>query len=163
MSIIRKLGDALRGTAPQFGVRKARGVRIGTDVHLVGRVDIGAQVGIYRGTEITGPVSIGPHSFINQGGYIRPQTTIGRNVAIGPFVRLITDSHEIGPASHRAGKSVIGSIRIDDGVWLGAGVTVIGPVRIGAGAVVAAGAVVTRDVPPDTLVGGVPARELRRL
>jgi acetyltransferase-like isoleucine patch superfamily enzyme len=57
----------------------------------------------------------------------------------------------------------VGPIRIEDGVWIGSRVTVLPGVTIGAGAVIAAGAVVNRDVPPDTLVGGVPARVLRHL
>jgi acetyltransferase-like isoleucine patch superfamily enzyme len=54
-------------------------------------------------------------------------------------------------------------IVIEDDVWLGAGVVVTDGVRIGRGAVVAAGAVVTNDVPPHTVVGGVPARIIREL
>lgn len=54
-------------------------------------------------------------------------------------------------------------IRIEDKVWLGANVTVLQGVTIGEGAIVAAGAVVTKDVPPRTVVGGIPAKLLRAL
>lgn len=52
---------------------------------------------------------------------------------------------------------------IGDGAWIGSRVTFLPGLRIGAGAVAAAGALVTRDVPADTLVGGVPARKIRAL
>lgn len=126
-------------------------------------VHLGPGVKLYRGTEILGPVSIGAKSFINTGGYVRAQVTIGKNVAIGPFCRLVSDSHEMGPSRRRAGRNTFLPIVIGDGCWLGAGVTVLGGVTIGAGSVVAAGSVVVHDVPTDTLVGGVPARIIRPL
>ncbi|WP_390905094.1 hypothetical protein [Paenarthrobacter ilicis] len=52
---------------------------------------------------------------------------------------------------------------MEDGVWIGASVTVIGPVTIGTGSMVAAGSLVVKDVPPNTRVGGVPARVLKQL
>jgi len=55
-----------------------------------------------------------------------------------------------------------GEIIVEDDVWLGANVTVIGSVRVGQGAVVAAGAVVTKDVEPYSIVGGVPAKFIKK-
>nr|WP_300808061.1 DapH/DapD/GlmU-related protein [uncultured Acetatifactor sp.] len=54
-----------------------------------------------------------------------------------------------------------GCITIEDDVWIGYGCTVLNNVQIGHGAVIAAGAVVTRDIPPLTIVGGVPARKIK--
>lgn len=65
---------------------------------------IGDNANFFRGTEMVGPITIGNRVFINRDAYIRPNTTIGDNVAIGPFVRLITDTHDIGPSHKRAGK-----------------------------------------------------------
>ncbi|MFB8145828.1 DapH/DapD/GlmU-related protein [Microbacterium sp. NPDC056003] len=126
-------------------------------------VRIGARTKILRGGEFLGPIDIGVGVYINRDAYVRPNTSIGDRVNIGPFVRLVTDTHEIGPASRRAGKGRFDPITIGDGAWIGAAVTVVGGVSIGAGAVVAAGAVVVSDVPPNTLVGGVPARVIRSL
>ncbi|MDI6943123.1 DapH/DapD/GlmU-related protein [Microbacterium barkeri] len=124
---------------------------------------IGAATRIYRGTEITGPVRIGEDVFINRDAYIRPGTTIGDRVNIGPFVRLITDTHEIGGPERRAGAVRHDPIEIGDGTWIGAATTILSGVRIGSGCVVAAGSVVTKNVPANTVVGGVPAKIIRRL
>jgi len=58
---------------------------------------------------------------------------------------------------------VAAGITVEDDVWIGAGAVITDGVRIGRGAVVAAGAVVTSDVPPYTVVGGVPARVLKQI
>lgn len=133
-------------------------------VRLMGSgITIGTGTRIYRDGEILGPVTIGTDVFINTGAYIRPHTTVGDRVNLGPWVRLVTDTHDIGPRERRAGAGRNDPITVGDGAWIGAGALVVGGVTIGAGAVVAAGAVVTADVPDDTLVGGVPARVIRTL
>jgi acetyltransferase-like isoleucine patch superfamily enzyme len=75
----------------------------------------------------------------------------------------LTVDHEIGPSEHRCTNPVMAPIAIGDGAWLASRVLVLPGVTVGKGAVVAAGAVVTRDVAPDTLVAGVPARFVRNL
>lgn len=112
---------------------------------------------------LTNHRNVGTAVFINRDVYIRPNTTIGNRVNIGPFVRLITDAHEVGTAYRRAGAVSYDPITIGDGAWIGASVTVLPGVNIGKGAIVAAGAVVVSDVPPHTLVGGVPAAKIREL
>lgn len=137
---------------------------IDSSVRILGDgVRIGARTKIYRGGELLGPITIGSGVFINRDAYIRPNTTIGNRVNLGPFVRLITDAHEIGPASRRAGAVRYDPIKIGDGAWIGASVTVLGGVSIGSGAIVAAGALVIADVPPNTVVGGVPAAIIRAI
>ena len=89
--------------------------------------------------------------------------TVGSQVVFGPQVALITGAHEIGDASHRLGLLKPEPITIGDGCWLGARATVLPGVTIGSGSVVAAGAVVTKNVPPNTLVAGVPAKIVRYL
>jgi acetyltransferase-like isoleucine patch superfamily enzyme len=87
---------------------------------------------------------------------------IGDDVMIGPNVQLISSGHPLEPELRRS-KITMASIVIGRGVWIAAGATVIQGVTVGEDAVVAAGAVVTKDVPPRTLVAGVPARVIREL
>lgn len=135
----------------KFVTNNGKEARIGDRAKLVGE------------TELVSPFVIGKDVFINRGAYIRPYVTIGDRVNIGPFAKLITDTHEIGSAKRRAGKTVFPPIVIEDGAWIGAAATVIGGVTIGRGSIVAAGAVVTKDVPPNTVVAGVPARVVKDL
>ena len=110
-------------------------------------------------------LSIGTRCFINTHVYIDSgaPVTIGNGVAIGHHVVIITTDHEIGAPNYRAGEIKYKPVIIEDGVWIAAGVTLLPGVVIGTGAVVASGAVVTRNVLPNTLVGGVPARVIRIL
>lgn len=82
---------------------------------------------------------------------------------LGYQVTLITGNHEIGPSHSRAGRHIPAPITIGEGAWIGARAIILPGVTIGNGAVIAAGAVVTRDVAPNTMVGGVPARVMRNL
>jgi acetyltransferase-like isoleucine patch superfamily enzyme len=106
-------------------------------------------------------VHIGHHSIIGSYAYLdgRMGLFIGSNVNIGDEVRIFTLEHDI-TSSNFATKG--GAVYIDDWVYVGARVTILPSVRIGAGAVVASGAVVTKDVEPWTMVGGVPARFIKK-
>ena len=107
---------------------------------------------------------VGRNVFINQNCtfYDLGGIDIGEEVMIGPNVSLITSGHPIQPSQRRSGV-VAKPIVIERNVWIAAGATVIGGVTIGENSVVAAGSVVTRDVPPNTLVGGNPARIIRSI
>ena len=109
-------------------------------------------------------IRIGRRVFVNQGCMLSDigGIDIGDDVMLGPAVRLITSGHPLDPALRRR-QIVAAPIRIESGVWLAAGATVLHGVTVGRDAVVAAGAVVTRDVPPATLVAGVPARVVREV
>lgn len=87
---------------------------------------------------------------------------IGDEVLIAPNVSLLSSGHPLEPFE-RTRRVTAAPIVIGRNVWIGAGSTVLQGVTIGADSVVAAGSVVTRDVPPATLVGGVPARVIREL
>lgn len=90
--------------------------------------------------------------------------SIGRNVSVGPFVRIYTSTHDIGPSTRRRTPVVVAKpVVIEDGAWIGVGATLLAGVTVGAGSVVAAGSVVHADVPPNTLVSGVPAVPVRAL
>lgn len=87
---------------------------------------------------------------------------IGSNVFLGPGVHLYTAGHPLD-AEERRRTEFAKSIIIGDDVWIGGGSTVLPGVKIGDRAVIAAGAVVAKDVGEDELVGGVPARAIRKL
>lgn len=114
-----------------------------------------------------GKVSIGADSWLSPGCtiYSHADATIdiGDNCDIGPQVVIATGSHERGTSSRRAGTGTAESIRIGHGCWIGARSTVLGGVEIGEGCIVAAGSVVTKAVPPNCLVAGVPAVVKKRL
>jgi acetyltransferase-like isoleucine patch superfamily enzyme len=93
-------------------------------------------------------------SFLDLGGI-----TIEDDVLIGPKVNLITENHPKDPSQRKS--LVLNSILIKRNAWLGAAVTVLPGVTIGENSIVAAGAVVTKDVPDDTIVGGIPAKVLK--
>lgn len=138
---------------------------------------------VYRlsGVILHDDVSFCGHGFIYGRGIVRIQSgtwispglilrthidapiTIGSNCDIGPNVDLVTGSHCIGTSHRRAGEGTALPITIGDGCWIGAHSLILGGVRIGSGCVVAAGSVVTRDVPDNMLVAGVPARIKRKL
>jgi acetyltransferase-like isoleucine patch superfamily enzyme len=109
-------------------------------------------------------IRVGRNVFINQNCtmYDLGGIEIGDDVMIGPNVSLITSSHPIEPSERRA-FVIAKPIAIERNVWIAAGATIIGGVTVGENSVVAAGAVVTRDVPPNTLVGGNPARVIRSI
>jgi maltose O-acetyltransferase len=123
------------------------------DMFLSGHGDWPSLFSIGKETYISGPLRI------NLGGAVR----IGNQVNIGHDCMIVAVNHEIGAPWRRAGVSTNLSVVIEDGVWLASRVVVLPGTRIGRGAAVAAGAVVVSDVPPNTLVGGVPARVLREL
>lgn len=109
-------------------------------------------------------IRVGRNVFINQNCtiYDLGGVEIGDDVMIGPNVSLITSGHPIEPSRRRDGVTAA-PIVIERNVWIAAGVTIIGGVTVGENSVVAAGSVVTKDVPPNTLVGGNPARLIRSI
>jgi len=109
-------------------------------------------------------ISVGEQVFVNQYCMFlgHGAIDIGDRVMIGPRVTLTTGGHPVDPARRRAGITVE-PITIEADVWIGASATIVPGVTVGHDSVVAAGAVVTRDVPPRTLVGGNPAVVIREL
>jgi acetyltransferase-like isoleucine patch superfamily enzyme len=107
-------------------------------------------------------IRVGRNVFINQNCtiYDLGGVDIGDDVMIGPNVSLITEGHPIDPFQRRAfvtAKPIV----MERNVWIAAGAIIIGGVTVGENSVVAAGSVVTRNVPPNTLVAGNPARVIR--
>lgn len=102
-------------------------------------------------------LKIGNYSHINRYCFLdaRGGITIGNNVSISYYVKLITGSHDINESDFPVKLS---TIIINDYVWIGAGATILQNVNIGTGAVICAGAVVTKNVPDYAIVAGIPAK-----
>jgi maltose O-acetyltransferase len=135
------------------------GFRIGADSKFLDQATFDALCNPYPNLTIgrRSQVGIGCHFSLNA------PVTIGNNVVLGHYVRIITDTHLAGPSRRRCGERVSLPVTIEDGVWLSSNTTVLPGVTIGRGSIVYAGAVVTRSVPPNSAVAGVPARVLRKL
>jgi acetyltransferase-like isoleucine patch superfamily enzyme len=140
--LLRALGLRIEGTSLLAGALLVTGSGSIRDLLTIG-----------PGCYITGPLHID----------LEAPVAIGARVYMGYEIMLVTVDHELGEAAQRCGHRVFRPIAIEDGVWIGSRAVVLPGVRIGRGAVVAAGAVVTRDVPPNALVAGVPARLVREL
>lgn len=108
-------------------------------------------------------ISIGKEVFINSGCHFQDQggITIGDGSLIGHNVVLATINHDLDPQNER--KNHYAPITIGNHVWIGSNATVLPGITIGDWAVVAAGAVVTKNVPPLTIVGGVPAKIIKTI
>jgi acetyltransferase-like isoleucine patch superfamily enzyme len=87
--------------------------------------------------------------------------TLEDHVLLGPKVNLITENHPADPANRSA--LICKPIVIKRNAWIGAAATILPGVTIGENAIVAAGAVVSRDVPANTAVGGVPAKFIKTI
>lgn len=117
---------------------------------------------IFRNTDVLNPrnlkmgkgSSVGWHSLIDARGGIE----IGDNVTVASYCKLVTGSHDINDTLFSAH---FHPIVIEDYAWICTGAIILQGVRIGKGAVVCAGAVVTKDVPPMAVVGGVPAKKIK--
>jgi len=93
-------------------------------------------------------------TFLDLGGI-----TIEDDVLIGPNVSILSEGHPVSPESRHS--LVPKSIHIKKNVWIGAGATILQGVTIGENAIVAAGAVVSKDVPDNVIVGGIPAKFIK--
>lgn len=127
------------------------------------RFDMKQRVSIHLNCrfDAKGNCNIGENSVVNRG--CRPDTrggiTIGKNVSISEEVIILTADHDPN-ANDFAGRKR--TVTIDDYVWIGTRAMILPGVHVGRGAVIAAGAVVTKDVPPMTIVVGVPARVIAK-
>ena len=108
-------------------------------------------------------ITIGRDVFINSGCHFQDQggIEIGDGTLIGHNVVLATINHDLTPAMNR--KNHYAPIHIGAHVWIGSNATILSGVSIGEWSVVAAGAVVTKDVPPMTVVGGIPAKIIKKI
>lgn len=110
-------------------------------------------------------VHIGPSTFINMGAMMLDGApiTIGSNVLIGPNCQFYTAGHSMDYRSRRKWETFCKPIVVGDDVWVGGNTVICQGVTIGARSVIAANSVVTKDMPEDCLIGGTPARVIRKL
>jgi acetyltransferase-like isoleucine patch superfamily enzyme len=132
-------------------------VEFGDGVSLVGTL-VPIEIVSHEGSHI----SIGEHTFINYGASITAyrEVRIGRHCLLGHHLRII-DRNEYG-IEQREIAPPAAPVLIEDHVWIGAHVIILPGVRIGRNSAIGAGSVVTKDVPPNCLVVGNPARVLRQ-
>lgn len=149
-------GVILDGRSPNH----AEAIVLGNDVVLSNHVMLSTKGGSLR---IGDYVGIGAQTII-QSAFDCP-VAIGNDTAVGPRCYIVgggnyrTDRLDV--PMWRQGIEPDGGCTIRDNVWVGAGATILGGVTVGSGSIVAAGAVVTRDMPPQSVCGGVPARMIR--
>ncbi|WP_138472890.1 sugar O-acetyltransferase [Poseidonocella sp. HB161398] len=110
-------------------------------------------------------ISIGARTFINYDCTFLDCSTIaiGEEVQIAPNVQIYTATHPLDAATRRSGVEYALPVRIGDGAWIGGGAIVCPGVSIGENSVIGAGSVVTKDIPPNVLAAGNPARVIRQL
>jgi maltose O-acetyltransferase len=110
-------------------------------------------------------ITVGSGTFANYGltALDVAPITIGNDVQIGPNVQLLTPTHPLDAEQRRAKLEAAEPIVIEDNVWLGGGAIVLPGVTIGTNSVIGAGAVVTKDVPPNVVAVGNPAKVIRHL
>ena len=89
--------------------------------------------------------------------------TIGNNVMIGPSVQFYTASHSTNHLERRQWQTFCKPITVEDDVWIGGNAVINQGVTIGARSIVAANAVVNHDIPADCMVGGTPAKIIKKL
>ena len=131
---------------------------------LVGyRVDDGFRLFPPVYTDFGKNIKIGKDVFVNSGCCFQDQggVTLGDGCLVGHNVVFATLDHDKRPG--RRGDMTAAPIVVGKDVWIGAHATILKGVTIGDGAIVAAGAVVTRDVPPNTIAAGVPARAVKTI
>ena len=110
-------------------------------------------------------INIGDHVYLNFQCVILDcnRVSIGDHTMIGPNVQIYTPAHDLQAETRSQGWEVAKPIDIAENVWIGGGAILLPGVKIGRNAVVGAGAVVTRDVPANTIVVGNPARVIRQI
>ena len=176
---MRSLGDAARSAfllawfqALYPGLSLGRRVRLGRSVHINvvrgATLRIGDDVTIERGCQLVseGALSIGDRSFIGSGSIIvaAERVSVGSDALIAAYVTIRDQDHgiEVGPP-YRCQALVTAPVEVGSNVWIGTKATLLKGVKIGDDAVIGAHALVIASVEPATLVGGVPAKMLRRL
>jgi len=139
--------------------------RHGLLLDLLGRFGEGSEIKPPLRCDYGYRILVGTRTFVNYGlvALDVASIAIGDDVQIGPNVQLLTPTHPVDPETRRAKWEAAEPIAIGGNVWLGGGVIVLPGVTIGENTVVGAGSIVTRDLPPNVVAAGNPARVVRSL
>jgi maltose O-acetyltransferase len=148
----------------QTGVGDAaerRGLLLG----LLGQLGEGSEIKPPLRCDYGYRIRVGARTFVNYGLVALDVASIeiGDDVQIGPNVQLLTPTHPLEPDARRAKWEAAEPIAIEGNVWLGGGVIVLPGVMIGENTVVGAGSIVTKDLPPNVVAAGNPARVVRSI
>lgn len=133
-------------------------------------ITLGSNVYVGHSTILKGyfknEMRIGDHTWIGQGSFLHSGggILIGKAVGIGPMVKILTSFHKEGSPDQpvMANEIEFAPVVIEDGCDIGTGSIILPGVHIGEGVIVGAGSVVTRDIPPFSVVSGSPARVTRK-
>lgn len=151
------LSPALNASTTIDEMRERLSEIIGTQIDKSSTIFVPFHTNFGRHTKIGKNVFINHAcSFLDLGGI-----TIEDDVLIGPRVNLTTENHPIDPTKRKF--LDLKGIVIKRNAWIGAGATILPGVTVGENSIVAAGAVVNRDVPDNTIVGGIPAKILKTI
>jgi len=141
---------------------------IKTRFRLLTRGNFSAGSGFMCGRSCTvsrkNRITIGDHFFMGNFCHLAADLTIGDDVMFASFVSIVGGDHrfdDIETTMRMSGRAEFLPTTIESNVWVGHGAIIMHGITIHSGAVIAAGAVVTRDVPPNAIVGGNPARLIR--
>lgn len=148
-----RIGQKMRGDLCKIIFRKC-----GKNVNI----ENNAYFGIGNSIEIGSNSGIGKNAYIsNIGG--GGEVIIGNNVMMAPDVVILTKSHEYGDIKipMNMQKSYSSTVIIEDDVWIGIRTIILPGVKIGKGSIIGAGAVLTKDIPPYSIAGGVPAKIIK--
>ena len=157
---------------PGCVVRGSKFINFGRNVYVHGHLWMEA-IAVYRTQRFSPRIEIGDDVSFSEGVHISciERISIGRGVLFGSHVYVSDHNHGTykGPAqSHpqeppsRRQLGGGGTVEIGDHVWIGDNVVIVGPISIGRGSIVGANSVVRADVPEFTMVGGIPARAIKR-
>jgi acetyltransferase-like isoleucine patch superfamily enzyme len=142
--------------------------------HIWGDVSLGKMASLTQNCRVRSGVNIGEYTYVNQGTIIT-SGIIGKYCSIGPNCQIGLENHALhlpSTSPYLYGKNnILGTEEkfkelyappvIENDVWIGGNAVILQGVKIGTGAVVAAGAVVTKDVEPYAIVGGIPAKFIK--
>ena len=159
--------SACAGAMPDFALPGLR-----AQCYRLAGCDIGPRASVLGRPRLLGSGAVAGRLHLGEGSLVAPgvifgldgEITVGRNVSISPQVTLYTATHALGFGSQRMNPAMTPKpIVVEDGVWIGMRALILPGVTLGQGCVVSAGAVVTLDVPPNTLVAGNPATVQQKL